>query len=141
MPNPIHSLKQLPWGATLRTAAIVVAGVILFEWLIVLAVVRLPGFSELASGLLPFMALLGGPILGVATTELWRHQNNNYLAADAVWTLIGSVTILLILRWLFAKYFFGALLPPAFLSEPSSLLLMGMILGGFWRFWIQHFRR
>ena len=87
------------------------------------------------------MTLLGGPILGVATTELWRRQNNDYLSTDIVWTLLGSVTMLLILRWLLAKYFFGSLLPPALMSEPSSVMLMGLILGGFWRFWSDRFRR
>ena len=137
MPNPINSLKQLPWGATLRTAAIVVAGVIAIEWVMVLAIARL----GIPSGLILSVTFLGGPFLGVATTELWRRQHNNYLAPDMVWTLIGSITMLLILRWLLAKYFFGALLPPALLSEPSSVLLMGMIIGGFWRFWSSRFRR
>lgn len=141
MPNPINRLKQLPWGATLRQATIVVVGVVAIEWAIVLAVGGLAGLNNLSSGLLLAMSLLGGACLGVATTELWRYQNNNYLETHIVWTLIGSVTMLLILRWLLAKYFFGALLPPALLSEPSSVLLMGMVMGGFWRFWGDRFRR
>lgn len=141
MPNPINSLKQLPWGATLRTAAITVAGIIAIEWAIIFALGGIAGLSQLSPVLLMAMTLLGGPILGVATTELWRRQNNNYLATDIVWTLLGSVTMLLILRWLLAKYFFGSLLPPALMSEPSSVMLMGLILGGFWRFWSDRFRR
>lgn len=141
MPNPINSLKQLPWGATLRTAAIVVVGIVAIEWAIVLAMGGLAQLSSLSSGLLLAMTLLGGALLGVVTTELWRRQNNNYLAPDIAWTLIGSVTLLLILRWLLAKYFFGALLPPALLSEPSSVLLMGMVIGGFWRSWGDRLRR
>ena len=141
MPNPINSLKQLPWGATLRTSAIVVAGVVAIEWAIVLALGGLEQLNNLSPGVLLAMTLLGGALLGMATTELWRRQNNNYLAADIGWTLIGSVTMLLILRWLLAKYFFGTLLPPALLSEPSSVLLLGMVIGGFWRSWIHRIRR
>lgn len=86
------------------------------------------------------MNLLGGALLGIATTELWRRQNNGYLAINLAWTLIGSTTLLLILRWLLAKYFFGALLPPTLLSEPSSVVIMGMVIGGFWRSWSARFR-
>jgi len=141
LPNPIDSLKRLPWGATLRTAAIVVAIAIVLEWAVVLALGSLvqvdsPGFGGLLSpGVLLMLPLLGGAALGVATTELWRRQNNNYLSINITWTLIGSVVMLLTLRWLLDKHFFGALLPPALFSEPSSVLLMGLIIGGFWRSW------
>jgi len=94
------------------------------------------GFGGLLSpGLLVMLPLLGGAVLGVATTELWRRQNNNYLSVNITWTLIGSVIILLTLRWLLDRYFFEVLLPPALFSEPSSVLLMGLIVGGFWRSW------
>lgn len=111
------------------------AGTVAIEWAIVLALGGLEQLSKISSGLLLAMTLLGGAFLGVTTTELWRRRNNNYLPSDIAWTLIGSVTLLLILRWLLAKYFFGALLPPDLLSEPSSLLLMGLVIGGFWRSW------
>lgn len=118
-----------------------VAGVVAIEWAIVLAMGGVSKVSNISPGLFMAMELLGGALLGVATTELWQRQNSNHLAADITWTLIGSVTLLLILRWLLAKYFFGALLPPALLSEPSSVLLMGMVIGGFWRSWSDRIRR
>lgn len=111
------------------------------EWAIVLAIGGVAKLSPISPGLSMAMTLLGGALLGVASTELWRRQNNHYLASNIAWTLIGSVTILLSLRWLLATYFFSTLLPPALLSEPSSVLLMGLVIGGFWRAWSDRFRR
>lgn len=126
----------------------VVAAMVLMEWLIVALSHQLAkGDPSLAllwitPRMLLLLSLLGGGIMGWATTELWLYrQRSKFLQPATVWTLVGSLVIVLSLRWLLAQFLAGTLLPPALLTDLTSSLLMCLILGGFWRFWRDRLRR
>lgn len=162
MSNPLRDLQNLPWAATLRTAALVVLAAVLMEWALEFAIQAMasraispdPGqvidpleLRSLGAGSIPpwlylLMGLLAGPLLGAATTELWCHrQRSRYAPPDLVWTLVGSLLMVLSLRWLLGQFAFQTLLPPAILTELSPTLAMGIAVGGFWRVWSDRFRR
>jgi zinc transporter ZupT len=144
--NPIRDLQNQPWAATLRTAALVVLAAVLLEWALEFALQAMaPPANEgpmLPAWLLVLLGILAGPILGAATTELWCYQQRSrYLSPELVWTLVGSLLMVLSFRWLLGKFVFQTLLPPAILTEVSGTLAMGIAVGGFWRVWSDRLRR
>jgi hypothetical protein len=145
----MRDLQNLPWAATLRTAALVVLAAVLLEWALEFALkslepveLRSLGTGPIPQWLYSLMGLLAGPLLGAATTELWCYrQRSSYVPPDLVWTLVGSLLMVLSLRWLLGQFAFQALLPPAILTDVSPTLAMGIAVGGFWRVWSDRLRR
>lgn len=161
MPNPINDLRKLPWGATLRIAAIVVIVALGIEWgMEIIAQTQagsltdlgLQGNSQLAVStawtsripgwLMMLIKLFRGLALGLATAELWRYQQNGNSPSNTLaWTLVGSLLIALTVLWILRKYAFAALLPAVVLTDIDEITPMGIILGSFWRSWIWRLRR
>ena len=126
----------------------VTAAMVLIEWLIIALSLQLfrgdpnQQFAWLTPRTQLLLNLLGGGLMGWATTELWLYrQRSPYLQPAIVWTLVGSLVIVLSLRWLITQLPAAGLLPPALMTDLTSSLLMCLILGGFWRFWRDRLRR
>lgn len=162
MSDPIRDLKKLPWSETLRIAAIVVVGLIFLEWAVELIAqhwvfgkdanldentlleefqrtVRFRWISPQNGWLFGF---LGAPAMGIAATELWRYrQNTTYVDQTIGWTLVGSLLVVTSIRWILKNYIFASLLPSPLFTDLTFPMLMGIILGVFWRDIAQRLKR
>ncbi|NJN31760.1 MAG: hypothetical protein HC824_16035 [Synechococcales cyanobacterium RM1_1_8] len=141
MPNPIRDLKQLPWSRAFQSAIAIVTGAVLLEWLVAQGAERSPVLASAAqllfqSSFSTITLVASGAALGIATAELWCFQQRSGLSQPAIaWTLVGSLILALFVRWLLSLVF-GSLLPPALLTEPSMVTVMGIVIGAFWRSWL-----
>jgi hypothetical protein len=138
--DPIRDLKQLPWSHTLRVAAIVAIAGLLLDWLLDFGLNHSPavltglGFF-FASRISPLTLCALGMALGISSTELYlRQPQAPMLSLGVTWTLVGSLLLVLMGRWLLG-FAFGNLLPPALVTNVEYVSLIGIVIGAFWRTW------
>lgn len=140
MSDPIRDLKQLPWSHTLRVAAIVAIAGLLLDWLLDFGLNHSPavltGLSFFfASRISPLTLCALGMALGISSTELYlRQPQAPMLSLGVTWTLVGSLLLVLMGRWLLG-FAFGNLLPPALVTNVEYVSLIGIVIGAFWRTW------